>query len=601
MVLTVLITLTLILILRPTSTLSATPRATGTGGAVATVDRRATQVGVDVLKAGGNAVDAAIATAAVLGVVEPFSCGIGGGDFMVIYQAEGDRVITLDGREQAPASAFVNMFREPPTPDGELLPWPIRASNGVAVGVPGTVALWADALARYGTWSLAEVLAPAIALAEKGFEVDDTFVQQIERNRMRFAAFTSAADLYLPDGSPPRVGSTVRNPDLAHTYRILAEQGTNAFYRGEIGRAIAHTVQHPPVVENLPVSVRSGGMTLADLDEYHVVARPPVATTYRGYRVYGMGLPSSGGITVAEVLNLIEPTAMDTLDPLQAWHILIEAERLAYADRGTYLGDAEFVDAPVAGLLSKDYAQERQQLIGDRAPSNRADDANGADGTDVQAAPGNPFLYQADPSPSGTGWLAAETRPDSGFSTTHLTVADDAGNIVSHTLTIESTGGSAMVVPGYGFLLNNELTDFDAIAPHPNSPEPGKRPRSSIAPTIIQAPDGGMIAFGSPGGSTIITTMLGMAMNLMDFGMDMEEAIAFPRISQRNSGTTWVDQDFDQTALGQSLATLGHTFTVIPEIGAATGVIIDPDGTMQAAAEPERRGGGSAMVVQPTP
>ena len=583
--------LTLVLLLQPFRFVHADPiasMAAGTGGAVASVDHRATQAGIDILNSGGNAVDAAIATAAVLGVIEPFSCGIGGGDFMVIYLKDDDRIITLDGREQAPASASVNMFQDPNSSTGDLLPWPIRASNGVAVGVPGAVALWADALARYGTLSLAEVLSPAIAIADNGFEVDATFAQQIEANQDRFTAFKSTTELYLPEGSPPEIGTTFKNPDLANTYRIIAAEGINAFYRGDIGRAITTTVQNPPTVDSPPFSVIAGGMTLADLDEYHVVARPPATTTYRGYEVSGMGLPSSGGITVAEVLNLLEPSDLATMSPAQAWHTVIEAERLAFADRGTYLGDPEYVDAPVPGLLSKDYAQTRQTDIGDIAP---------ADAAEFQATPGNPFSYQTDPSPSGSGWAAAVAESTEGLSTTHLTVADGDGNIVSHTLTIESTGGSGIVVPGYGFMLNNELTDFDAIAPHPNSPEPGKRPRSSMAPTIVKAPDGRLIAFGSPGGSSIITTVLGIAVNMMDFGMELNDAITFPRISQRNGGSTWVDQQLNQTDLGMALSELGHPLTPIDEIGAATGIVIHSDGRMLAAAEPKRRGGGSAMVV----
>jgi gamma-glutamyltranspeptidase/glutathione hydrolase len=565
--------------------------ATGRGGAVATEDPRATQAGIEVLKAGGNAIDAAVATAAALGVVGPFWSGVGGGGFMVVYLKEQDRVITLDGREQAPASARVDMFRDPDSPTGEPLPFtPNRISTGVAVGVPGTLLVWAEALSRYGTIPLKQALAPAITLAETGFTVDATLASQTQENQSRFAAFPSTSALYLPNGKPPNVGAVFRNPNLAKTYRLIADKGVNAFYRGEIGQAIVQTVQHPPTVPNPPFRAIPGGMTMTDLDEYVVRVRPPVTTEYRDYKLYGMGLPSSGGITGLEVLNILNNFDLKGTDRAKAWHSVIEAERLAYADRNAYLGDPEYVDVPLTGLLTSAFAQTRRGEIGDRAPT---------DEKAFRATAGDPLPYQTDPSPSKTVAATAKSSGQEGLSTTHLTVADRFGNVVSYTSTIESTGGSGIVVPGYGFLLNNELTDFDPTSPHPNSPEPGKRPRSSMAPTIAFAPDGRVIAFGSPGGATIITSVLGIAVNLLDFNLSLPEAIAAPRISQRNGGTTQVDRGFEQTATGQELVKLGHILEPLPEIGAATGIVINPNGTMIAAAEPVRRGGGSAMTVAP--
>ncbi|HEY9626374.1 MAG TPA: gamma-glutamyltransferase [Coleofasciculaceae cyanobacterium] len=570
--------------------------AKGHGGAIATVDSRATQVGIDVLKAGGNAIDAAVATAAALGVVEPFSAGIGGGGFMVIYLKSADRVITIDGREQAPATATVDMFKDPDSPTGELLPFmPNRISNGAAVGVPGTPSEWSEALSRYGTLTLAQALQPAIALAEDGFAVDATFASQTAQNQARFAAFDSTQALYLPQGQPPGVGEVFKNPDLGKTYRLLAEQGVNAFYRGEIGRAIVQTVQQPPTVSNPPFRVISGGMALADLDQYAVRVRPAVKTSYRGYQIYGMGLPSSGGITTGEGLKILEGfdrgQDLGQTDRSQVWHQVIEAERLAFADRNAYLGDPEYVDVPLMGMRSEDFTTLRRQQISDRAP---------ADEKTFRAAAGNPLPYHIDPSPSLTALpVAAAVQTEEGLSTTHLVTSDRFGNVVSYTLTIESTGGSGMVVPGYGFILNNELTDFDPASPHPNAPEPGKRPRSSMAPTIAFARDGRVLAFGSPGGSTIITTVLGIAVNLMDLGLPIDEAIAAPRISQRNGGVTQVDSGLETSALGQALTALGHVLEPSPEIGAATGLVIQPDGAILAAAESVRRGGGSALTVRP--
>ncbi|MBD3882280.1 gamma-glutamyltransferase [Phormidium tenue FACHB-886] len=572
------------------TTQTAAAVATGRSGAVASVDRRATQVGIEVLKAGGNAIDAAVATAAALGVVEPFSAGIGGGGFMVVYLKEQDQVITIDGREQAPASADVDMFRDPDSPTGEPLPFtPNRISNGAAVGVPGTPAEWAEALNRYGTLTLAEALQPAIDLAQDGFEVDPTFVSQIEQNQARFTAFTPTRALYLPNDQPPPVGSTFKNPDLAKTYQLVADQGINAFYRGEISEAIVGTVQNPPTIDNPPFRVLKGGMTLADLDQYAVRVRPPTLADYRGYKIYSMGLPSSGGITTGEVLNILEGFELNQLDRTKAWHSVIEAERLAFADRGAYLGDPEYVDVPVQGIASEGFAQTRRSQIADRAPGDK----------DFRATAGNPLPFQTDPSPSlTTAPTAAKIGDHEGLSTTHLTVSDRFGNVVSYTNTIESTGGTGIVVPGYGFILNNELTDFDPLSPHPNAPEPGKRPRSSMSPTIAFAPDGTVLAFGSPGGSTIITTVLGIAVNVMDFGLSLDEAIAAPRISQRNGGVTQVDGGLETGELGQGLTALGQVLEPTPEIGAATGLVIQPDGTILAAAEPVRRGGGSAMTVE---
>ncbi|MCU0565547.1 MAG: gamma-glutamyltransferase [Oculatellaceae cyanobacterium Prado106] len=564
--------------------------AQGRGGAVASVDRLATRIGIETLQAGGNAIDAAVATAAVLGVTEPFSAGVGGGDFMMIYLKAEDRVITLDGREEAPASAHPQMFQNPDSPTGEPLPFsPNRISSGVAVGVPGTVATWVEALRRYGTLGLGDVILPAIYYAENGFEVDQTFANQVQQNQERFSAFPATAALYLPQGKPPAIGSVIKNPDLAKTYQIISSQGINGFYRGEIGRAIAQTVQNPPTVETPPFPVIPGGMTLDDLDRYETRVRSPLVTEYRGYKLYGMGLPTSGGITSSEVLNILNGFDLPNLDRVKAWHSVIEAQRLAFADRNAFLGDPEYVDVPLAGLLNPDYAQTRRGLIGDRAPANEKE---------FRATAGDPLPFQSDPSPSLTAVPKTATIGDhEGLSTTHLSVADRFGNLVSYTLTIESTGGSGMVVPGYGFLLNNELTDFDATVPHPNTPEPSKRPRSSMAPTIAFAPDGRAIAFGSPGGSTIITTVLGIGCNLMDFGMSLSDAIAAPRISQRNGGGTQVDSGFEKTELGKELMAIGHLLEPMPEIGAATGVLVNPDGSMVAAAEPSRRGGGSAMTV----
>jgi gamma-glutamyltranspeptidase/glutathione hydrolase len=562
--------------------------ATGTGGAVATVDFHATQVGIEVLRQGGNAVDAAIATAAALGVVRPLSCGVGGGGFLMLYQRDRDRVITLDSRETAPTAVTPDLFRDPDDPNGDPLPfYPNRVSSGLAVGVPGTPLLWDEALRRYGTWSLDAALAPAIALGERGFPMSAMLHRQIVWNQPRFEAFTSTREVFLPAGSPPPVGSLWKVPALAKTYRLLAEQGVNSFYRGDIAEAIVKTVQTPPAISNPPFPVLPGSMTLADLDHYELRIRPALEMHYRGHRLLGMGLPSSGGITIFQTLKLLAGYDLAAMEPTDRLHHLIEAERLAYADRNAYLGDPEFVDVPLAGLLSADYAAQRRLDLPERA-------------MEAIASPGNPLPFQHDPSPSRTAPVTITHRPGpGGDSTTHLTVADDHGNVVAFTFTIEMTGGSGIVVPGYGFLLNNELTDFDAITPHANTPESGKRPRSSMAPTIVQSPDGSVLALGSPGGATIITTVLQTLVNRLDGGMDLEMAIASPRLSQRNLGRTTAEAAFLATDIAQALGEMGHTFQSTDEIGATTAILIHPDGTMQAVAEPSRSTGGAAMVVNP--
>lgn len=562
--------------------------AQGYGGAVTSVDRQATQVGINVLKAGGNAIDAAVATTAALGVTDPFSTGIGGGGFMMIYLKAKNQIVTLDGREEAPASADVNLFKDPDSPKGENLTFfPNRISNGAAVGVPGTLLTWSEALERYGTWKIEDALRPAINLANNGFKVDATFAAQVQANQERFSAFTATKALYLPSGKPPAVGSTFKNPDLAKSYQLIAAQGIRTFYSGKLGNAIVETVQNPPTVAKPPFRVIPGGMTIADLGQYAVRSRIPVLANYRGHKIYGMGLPSSGGITNKEVMNIVAGFKLSSLDRVKAWHSIIEAERLAFADRNQFIGDPKYVNVPTTGLQSLRFAQTRRQLIGARAPV-----------PGFRALPGNPFPFENDPTVSTTTVhpIVKINQPQDN-STTHVTVVDRVGNIVSYTSTIEFIGGSGMVVPGYGFLLNNELTDFELTPDHPNRPEPGKRPMSSMSPTIMFAPNGQIVAFGSPGGSTIITTVLGIAFNTIDFGLSLQKAIAAPRISQRNGGVTEVDNGLEKTALGSGLTALGHVLVPVPEIGAATGIAIAPNGYTIAVAEPVRRGGGSAMTV----
>src|SRR6266566_5177300 len=491
------------------------PVAVGKGGAVASVNLLATAEGIRVLRQGGNAVDAAVAAAAVLGVAEPFSSGIGGGGFMVIYDARHHRVTTIDSRETAPEGFRADIFIDPAT--GKPVPFPELVTSGLGVGVPGTLQAWKVAAETFGTRPLATLLKPAIQIADQGFVVNPTFNLQINQNLSRFQDFSSTRALFLtPSGAAPAVGSLFRNPDLA--------------------------------------------------------------TTYRGLSIYGMGPPSSGGSTVGESLNILEGFDLHDLTRTQALHRYLEASRLAFADRNAYLGDPDVVDVPLAGLLSKGFAAQRRALIGPTAATS-------------PIPPGNPYPFE----PAAA---ANEGESREGISTTHLTVADRWGNIVSYTFTIEQIGGSGMVVPGRGFLLNNELTDFDPTPGLANSPGPGKRPRSSMSPTIVFSGSRPVLALGSPGGSTIITTVLQLLIDQVDFGMSLPDAIAAPRASQRNTALTTAESAFLATPEAAGLLALGHKFTPTDEIGAATGIAFLPGGLFQAVAEPVRRGGGSAMVVK---
>ncbi|KWW99762.1 Gamma-glutamyltransferase [Carbonactinospora thermoautotrophica] len=561
---------------------SKQPVATGYLGAVATVDPEATRAGVEVLRRGGNAVDAAVAAAAVLGVTEPYSAGIGGGGFFVYYDARTGRVHTIDGRETAPQRMREDSFIDPAT--GQPMKFEDAVSSGLSVGVPGTPLTWDRALRRWGTTSLAQALRPAIRIAERGFVVDETFRQQTAENEKRFREFTSTRELFLPGGEPPRVGSVFRNPDLAATYREIARHGVGVLYRGELGRDIVRTVQHPPVAPGVTRKVAPGLLETSDLARYTAPLREPTHVTYRGLDVYGMAPPSSGGSTVGEALNILERYDLSAMSRTQALHHYLEASRLAFADRNRWVGDPDFVKVPLQELLSQGFAAERACLIRpDRALQS-------------PIAPGEPDGRYAGCPAAGTG----AREPYEGRSTTHLTVADRWGNVVAYALTIEQTGGSGIVVPGRGFLLNNELTDFNFVplqagVPDPNLPGPGKRPRSSMSPTIVLRDGRPLLAVGSPGGATIITTVLQILVSRLDLGMSLPEAVAAPRASQRNGASTEAEPAFETGGL----TALGHRFQQREEIGAATGIEFLTGHRMTAVAEPTRRGGGSAMVVAP--
>ncbi|MFE8948715.1 gamma-glutamyltransferase [Streptomyces sp. NPDC007856] len=574
----------------PAATTSGTPTkvpvAVGYGGAVASVDADASAAGIEVLRHGGNAVDAAVATAAALGVTEPYSSGIGGGGYFVYYDAKSRTVHTIDGRETAPLSADSDLFVE----NGKPLAFADAVSSGLSVGTPGTPATWQTALDEWGSKRLGTVLKPAERIARDGFTVDDTFRSQTASNETRFRYFLDTAKLFLPNGQLPVVGSTFKNPELARTYEELGREGVGAVYRGDIGDDIVNTVEHPPVDPASGWNARPGKLEEKDLAVYRAKFQAPTRTSYRGLNVYSIAPSSSGGTTVGEALNILENTDLSKASQVQYLHHFIEASRIAFADRGRWVGDPAFEDVPAKELLSQEYADSRACLIKDDAVLTSP------------LAPGDP----RHPAACGKGGTAAPTTYE-GQNTTHLTVADKWGNVVSYTLTIEQTGGSGITVPGRGFLLNNELTDFSFTPANPavhdpNLPGPGKRPRSSISPTIVLDKNNRpVVALGSPGGATIITTVLQTLTEFLDRRLPLVDAIAAPRASQRNAAQTELEPALYNGDLRKQLEALGHSFKLNPEIGAATGVQRLPGGKWLAAAEKVRRGGGSAMVVDPAP
>jgi gamma-glutamyltranspeptidase/glutathione hydrolase len=570
--------------------------ATGSGGAVASADLDASKAGIDVLRHGGNAIDAAVATASTLGVTEPFVAGPGGGGYLVIYLAREHRVVTLDGRETCPASCTTQQFIDPAT--GKPLAFEEARRSGLSVGVPGMVATWANAIDRYGTKSLRADLQPAVSVARQGFTIDSNFNQQEQAALPDLQTFTSSRKLFLTSsGQPLPVGSTLRNPDLARTYEQLARYGPEYLYGGALGQDIAKTVQHPPVQAGVSAfPIRPGTLTPSDLAAYRVVPRTPTHVDYRGLDVYGMPPSSSGGLTVGEALSILSRFDLGSEPRATALFQYLEASRLAFADRNAYIGDPAYVDVPQHGLLDPAYAATRSCLIKNTALTS-------------PVAPGHPFQ------PYGGCGSAAKsgTADNEGTNTNHLVVADKWGNVVSYTNTIEQLAGSGITVPNRGFLLNNELTDFN-FAPatpttyDPNLPAAGKRPRSSMSPTIVLKNGRFDFAVGSPGGATIITTVLQILLNHIDFGLSLPASIAAPRTSQRNAVTSDAEPAFASSPLAATLTSQYNeqfkvvTGPVLPLnswIGNATGIQALGHGRYQAAAEPVRSHGGSALVVDP--
>ena len=570
--------------------------AVGTGGAVASMDVGASRAGIDVLKRGGNAIDAAVATASALGVTIPYVAGPGGGGFMVIYLAKEHRVVTIDGRETCPGACTPAMFTDPKT--GQPLGYVYASDQPLATGVPSNVATWAKAISLFGRKSLAADLQPAINVAQRGFRVNADFQQLTESALSLLQAYPASRTLLLtPDGNPFPVGHVLRNPDLARTYRLLARYGPSYLYDGPLGRAIVQADDHPVLTPGQTVVTLPGIMTMRDLRNYRTQVVAPTHVHYRDLDIYSMAPPSSSGSTVGEALNILNGYDLSAEPRVTALFQYLEASRLAYADRNAYVGDPRYVNVPLSGLLDPAFAATRRCLIHDTALVS-------------PVAPGDPYPpYGSCPSQSA----AQQPTPERG-DTNNIVTADKWGNIVAYTNTINFFGGSGQTVPGYGFLLNNEMTDFD-FAPSapgaydPNLPAPGKIPRSSMGPVIAFRNGHPVFSVGAAGGSTIPTTILQIILNHVDFGMSLPAALAAPRVSQRNSPTSLAEPAFYNSALAQQLTSqYGEQFAlatgpILPldnYPGDATALQVLGHGRLEPIAEPVRLGGGSALVVHPS-
>ncbi|MDM8543862.1 gamma-glutamyltransferase [Desulfococcaceae bacterium HSG9] len=525
-------------------------------GMVVTSHTLATEVALEVLKKGGNAIDAAVTAGFALAVTQPRSGNIGGGGFMLISSQEKKDVTAIDYREKAPAGATKDMFLGA---DGNADPTLSRFSH-ISSGVPGTVAGFALALEKYGTISLAESLAPAIELAEKGFVVTPRFSKGVKSKQKRLFKFEAGKKKFLkPDGKFYEPGDIYIQADLAETLKRIAQNGTKGFYEGKTAEMIVAEMKKG-----------SGLITLDDLKAYQPKIRKPVQGTYRGHDIYSMSTPSSGGAHIIQILNILEKYPIGNLghNSAKTIHLTAEAMKHAFADRSKYLGDSDFVKVPLKGITSKKYAaSQRAEIDPDFASISR------------NILPGDPVSFESN-------------------ETTHFSIVDKFGNAVANTYTINFSYGSGIVVEGAGFLLNNEMDDFSAkpgtpngyglIGGEANKIEPHKRMLSSMSPTIVMKGGKNFLVAGSPGGSRIITTTLQVIMNVIDHNLNVQAAVNAPRIHHQ-----WLPDEL-RIEEGISLDTvrllegMGHTVTEKSSMGAIQSIMVTADGTMFGGADPRR-------------
>ena len=518
-------------------------------GMVVAQEQRAARIGIEILDRGGNAVDAAVAVGFALAVTYPRAGNIGGGGFMVIHLAKGNRDTTIDYRETAPAAATATMFL-----DAQGNPDPEKSrDSGLAIGIPGTVAGLALAHAKYGSGklSLQDLMLPAIALAENGFPVEDDLADSLPAAKARLARWPASAAIFLDGGEPLHEGDRLLQFDLAATLRAIGKHGPSAFYEGA-------------VAERLVQAVRAAGgiITMDDLKNYHAVERPAVRGTYRGYEIVSMPPPSSGGICLIEMLNIMEGYDLAKRDRADAFHIMIEAMKRAYADRAVFMGDPDSVKIPVAGLISKQYAATLRAQITDRATPS----------ADIR--PGKPTEGE-------------------GRNTTHFSVIDRDGNAVSNTYTLNFSYGVGLVADGTGVLLNNELDDFTAkpgaanayglVGFDNNLPAPGKRPLSSMTPAIVLKDGKPVLITGSPGGSRIITAVLQIISNVIDFHMPVAQAVSAPRLHhQWQPDKVFVEPGIAPAVLA-ALAARGHVIEPTEPHTSANSIAVTASGYIGAA------------------
>ncbi|MDR1978781.1 MAG: gamma-glutamyltransferase [Synergistaceae bacterium] len=532
-------------------------------GMVAAANRLASEAGVAILKKGGNAVDAAVATALALNVVEPNASGIGGGGFATVRLKNGE-IYCWDFREVAPASATKDLFS---SEQSQKEKWSVE--GGKSIGVPGSVAGLFTMLEKYGTMTFAEVAAPAIELAEKGFPADALLVSMVKDNFEKISAYNPDGTSYTPDGLPLEEGKLLQQPKLGATFRLLAEKGPAEFYKGPIGEAVVAAV------------VKAGGkMTMEDLANYKIEQRTPVKGTYRGYQVVAPPPASSAGTHIVQILNVMENF------PVQDWghnsenflHHLAETSKMMFADRSRYMADTAFANVPLQGLTSKEYAKTLADGIGEKAKT--------------EISYGDPFAFQSGEKQS----YAPAGEHNAHQSTTHFSVLDKEGNMVGWTWTINYFFGSGVFVPEYGFMLNDEMDDFSTDPASVNAPEPGKRPLSSMTPTLVLDPEGKpFMALGSPGATRIILAVAQIIMNAVDFGMSMDEAIEAPRlfnsVSGGKAGKLMIEAGVDEAAL-DVLKLRGHDLDPRPKdlyFGGAQGIMLK-NGKIIGGADSRRNG-----------
>ena len=526
-------------------------------GMVASEQGLATQIGVDILEAGGNAVDAAVAVGFALAVALPNAGNIGGGGFMMVHDAKSGKDTALDFREVAPRGASRTMYLDA---DGKVIDGKSLHTH-YAVGVPGTVAGMTHALSRWGSMPLARVMAPAIALADRGYPVSVTLAKTLEQEKKHMGRWPATQAVFWKNGAPLQAGDQLVQKDLAQSLRLISQQGAKAFYQGAIAQRIA--------AEMAP---HANAITLQDLRDYQVVEREPIRGSYRGYQIVTMPPPSSGGAHLIQILNMMERWPMNQwgANSAQSVHYMTEAMKLAYADRSEYLGDPDFVKIPLQGLISKNYSDV---LAAGIKPQQARP------GKDIR--PGRPQAYESD-------------------QTTHYSVVDKAGNAVAVTYTLNTNFGSGIVAPGTGILLNNEMDDFSAkpgvanayglVGGDANAVQAGKRPLSSMTPTLVLKNGKPVLVTGSPGGARIITTVLQQIVNHIDFGMNPAEAASTPRFHhQWTPDELRVEKGFSPDTLAL-LRQWGHTVALKASMGRSQTIEIR-DGLLRGASDPRNPDG----------